>query len=427
MKIFWVLLYNVLLYPLIFLFAMVGSVFQDKLRASILGRFRSSRVLKQYFKSYKPNTDIYWFHAASLGEFYQVKPVIEGLKEIRDEITILVSFSSPSGYDNAMSNAIDLKVYIPFDFPWTIKKVLNIVRPKKIIFASYDIWPNMIWMARRKEIHTNLFSARVKVGSSKLKPVVKQFYRAVYSSLSSIYTVSEKDMEGIHVILGKNIGPLVKVLGNPRYDMVKKTADDLTMKRTDSILDREKRIIIGSAHEEDDHFLIPALAEIMDEYNDIKVLYAPHEPSTTAIDRIKAGFKKLGYKGVVFNKKNDMTLPSDRLVILGVVGVLSKLYWQGRIAFIGGGLTTGIHNVMEPAIARLAVLFGPKYHHAHEAEELLKDGGGFCINNKNEFLSKIHQLITDNRYYRMTSLAAADVIHKHLGSSTRIIRNILHD
>jgi 3-deoxy-D-manno-octulosonic-acid transferase len=122
-----------------------------------------------------------------------------------------------------------------------------------------------------------------------------------------------------------------------------------------------------------------------------------------------------------------MTFPSDRLVVLGVVGVLSKLYWQGRIAFIGGGLTTGIHNVMEPAIARLAVLFGPKYHHAHEAEELLKDGGGFCINNKNEFLSKIHQLITDNRYYRMTSLAATDVIHKHLGSSTRIIRNILHD
>ncbi len=203
MKIFWALLYNALLYPLIFLFAMVGSVFQDKLRASVLGRFRSSSVLKQYFKSHKSNTDIYWFHAASLGEFYQVKPVVEGLKEIRDEITILVSFSSPSGYDNAMSNAIDLKVYIPFDFPWTIKKVLNIVRPKKIIFASYDIWPNMIWMARRKEIHTNIFSARVKVGSPKLKTVVKQFYRAVYSSLSSIYTVSEKDMEGIHLILGK--------------------------------------------------------------------------------------------------------------------------------------------------------------------------------------------------------------------------------
>ena len=88
MKIFWALLYNALLYPLIFLFAMVGSVFQDKLRASVLGRFRSNSILKQYFSSFNPNIDIYWFHAASLGEFYQVKPVIEGLKEIRDEITI---------------------------------------------------------------------------------------------------------------------------------------------------------------------------------------------------------------------------------------------------------------------------------------------------------------------------------------------------
>ena len=427
MKLFWALLYNVFFYPLIFLLAILGSIFQEKLRTSIEGRVRSIPKLKYYFRSLDSNPKIYWFHASSLGEFYQVKPVIEGLKEIRDDIKILVSFSSPSGYDNALSDVIDLKVYIPFDFPWSNTRALNSVRPEKIIFASYDIWPNMIWIARAKGIHTNIFSARVKVGSPKLKPVIKQFYRSVYSSLSSIYTVSERDMEGIHTILGTNKGPLVRVLGNPRYDMVKKTADNFTKQRTDSVLEREKRIIIGSAHEEDDHFLIPALAELMDENSEIKTLYAPHEPSSIALDRIHDGFKKLGYKGVIFSKKTDMTLSSDRLIIVGVVGVLSKLYWQGRIAFIGGGLTTGIHNVMDTAIARLPVLFGPRYHHAHEAEELLKDGGGFCIKDQNEFSSKINQLISDNKYYKMTSLAATDVIHKHLGASTRIIRNSLHD
>ena len=427
MKLFWVLLYNGFIYPLIFIVALVASIFHEKLRIGILGRFQAISILKQYFKESGEPHLLYWFHAASLGEFYQIKPVIDGLKEVRDDIKIIVSYSSPSGYNNSPNESIDLKIYAPFDFPWTINTAFNIVRPKKIVFASYDIWPNMIWLAKFKGIHTNIFAARVKYGSPKLKPAIKQFYRSVYGSISSIYTVSKTDSEGIHFILGSNKTPMVKVLGNPRYDMVMKSADDFSIQRTVSVLERDKRIIIGSAHEEDDDFLIPSLAELMDQHSDVKVLYAPHEPSGLAIDRISQRFKKLGYRSTVFTKKNDMTLSSDRLIIVGVVGVLSKLYWQGIIAFVGGGQSTGIHNVMEPAIARLPVLFGAKYHHAHEAEELLNTGGGFCINDQNEFSEKIIQLLSDRKYYKLTSLAATDVIHKNLGSSTRIIRNLLHD
>ena len=424
---FWVLLYNGFIYPLVFAAALIISIFDEKLRKGIKGRFRSTSLLKQYFKEFNEPPSLYWFHAASLGEFHQVEPVIDGLKEVRDDIKIIVSFSSPSGYENSLNESIDLKIYAPFDFPWSIITALNIARPRKIIFASYDIWPNMIWLAKFKGIHTNIFAARVKHRSPKLRPIAKQFYRSIYSSISSIYTVSKTDSVGINTILGLNSSPFVKVLGNPRYDTVMKSSEDLSLQKTDSVLKREKRIIIGSAHEEDDDFLIPALADLMEEHPDMKVLYAPHEPSRTAIDRISKRFKKLGYRNTIFAKKNDMTLSSDRLVIVGVVGVLSKLYWQGIIAFIGGGLSTGIHNVMEPAIARLPVLFGPKYHHAHEAEELLKSGGGFCINGQNEFHDKIIQLINDRKYLKLTSLAATDVIHKNLGSSTRIIRNLLND
>ena len=424
---FWVLLYNGFIYPLVFVAALITSIFDEKLRKGIKGRFQSTSLLKQYFKEFNEPPSLYWFHAASLGEFHQVKPVIDGLKEVRDDIKIIVSFSSPSGYENSLNESIDLKIYAPFDFPWSIITALNIARPRKIIFASYDIWPNMIWLAKFKGIHTNIFATRVKHRSPKLRPLLKQFYRSIYASISSIYTVSEADSEGINTILGPNSIPIIKVLGNPRYDTVMKSSEDLSLQKTDSVLEREERIIIGSAHVEDDDFLIPALADLMEEHPDMKVLYAPHEPSRKAIDRISKRFKKLGYRNTIFAKKNDMTLSSDRLVIVGVVGVLSKLYWQGIIAFIGGGLSTGIHNVMEPAIAKLPVLFGPRYHHAHEAEELLKSGGGFCINGQNEFHDKIIQLINDRKYLKLTSLAATDVIHKNLGSSTRIIRNLLND
>jgi 3-deoxy-D-manno-octulosonic-acid transferase len=109
------------------------------------------------------------------------------------------------------------------------------------------------------------------------------------------------------------------------------------------------------------------------------------------------------------------------------VGVLSKLYWQGKISYVGGGFSTGIHNVMEPAIARLPVIFGPKYHHAHEAEELLKNGGGFCIQKKDDFESVLERLVTDEDHFLKASYASTNVIHQNLGSSTRIIRSLIRD
>ncbi|MBT7041990.1 MAG: 3-deoxy-D-manno-octulosonic acid transferase, partial [Candidatus Marinimicrobia bacterium] len=126
-------------------------------------------------------------------------------------------------------------------------------------------------------------------------------------------------------------------------------------------------------------------------------------------------------------KKKLLILSDDPVVIVGVVGVLSKLYWQGQIAYIGGGFSTGIHNVMEPAIARLPVIFGPRYHHAHEAEELLNNGGGFTINNGDEFRLILEKLIENNDYFLNSSFAATNVIHQNLGSSTRIIRSLIRD
>ena len=102
-----------------------------------MGRFKAPKQLNQYFKESISSENIYWFHASSLGEFFQVKTLMERLKEEQGDATCIVSFSSPSGFDNAKSDAMDLKFYIPFDFPWTILGVLNRLRPKKILFASY--------------------------------------------------------------------------------------------------------------------------------------------------------------------------------------------------------------------------------------------------------------------------------------------------
>lgn len=427
MKLIWFLVYNFLLYPILFLVGCGICLFNAKLKQGVTGKFYSISKLKKYFKEIDSSKVIYWFHAASLGEFYQVRPVLEGLKDVEPDMICVVSFSSPSGYENAKSDHIDLRLYMPFDFPWSVRKALKIARPKKVIFASYDIWPNMVWIADKRAIHTNIFAARVKDGSLKLKTGFLSFYQAVYRSISTIYTVAEKDYHRVRLIIGNRNKPTLRALGNPRYDMVKQSADEFTTEHQKSVLNREKRIIIGSAHGEDDAFLIPALASMVKTNPDLKVLYAPHEPHDADIDRIQNQFSNQGIESLVYRKKRPLKLPEDRVVILGIVGVLSKLYWQGQITYIGGGFSSGIHNVMEPAIARLPVLFGPKYHHAHEAEELLENGGGFCIQNGDEFVSTMQRLIQDEAFYLKTSFAATNVIHKNLGSSTRIIRSLIRD
>lgn len=427
MKFFLMIIYNVVIYPLVFFFALIGSIFSIKLRESMIGRIKSPSLLKKYFNNNGTNALIYWFHSSSLGEFYQVKTIIEGLKEGQDDIKCIVSFSSPSGFRHATSDAMDLKFYIPFDFPWTIVGVLNAVGPKKILFASYDLWPNLVWIAKAKGIHMNIFSVRIMGNSLKTRSPFKNVFQAVYSSLSSIYTISEKDMKGICNVLGDNQGPSLRVMGNPRYDLVMRDSIKFREQDGEDIQDRELRIIIGSAHKEEEHYLIPAMVHLMNTNPDLKVLYALHEPSESAIKEIKKRFYDNGYVGTVFRKKTELALPSDRLVILGVVGVLSKLYWQCKIAYVGGGHSTGVHNVMEPAVARLPVLFGPRYHNSHEAEELVAHDGGFCVHDKDEILSITKKLISDEKYCKITSLAASDVIYKNVGSTSAMVRYVLSD
>ena len=427
MKYIWFVLYNFIVYPLIFVVGCFFALFNKKLRVGIIGRFKSIGILKHYFINLDNNMNIYWFHAASLGEFYQVKPVMEGLKEIEPDCLCLLSFSSPSGFEYAKSDAIYCRIYMPFDFFWSIYRAFDIIKPRKIIFASYDIWPNIIWIAKLFKIHTNIFSARVKDDSIKLLPGFNSFYRSIYQPMSTIYTVAKKDYTRINFIIGNRNQPIIRTLGNPRYDMVKKSSDNFTKTHQNTVVDREKRIIIGSSHPEDDEVIIPGLIKQLKNDNNFSIFYVPHEPNQINIDKIISKFDTNGFSSTISNTKIISKIPDKRIVIINTVGILNQLYWFGKIAYIGGGFSSGIHNVMEPAIARLPVIFGPRYHQAHEAEEMLKYGGGICIKKENEFENSLQSLLNDNKYFKKVSLAATNVIHKNLGSSTRIIRSLIRD
>ena len=331
--IFWRIIYNLILLPLLFAVFCFGSLFNGKIRAGMIGRFRSYQDLKSFRVRIGIEKTIYWFHASSHGEFEQVKPVLAGLKEVEPFSFSVVSFFSPSGYNHVNDEHIDCKIYLPFDFPWLIRKCLNVVQPKKIILAAYDVWPNMIWVSKSMDIHSALFAAQFSEGTSKLSPVIRNFYRNVYGSLSAIYTISEQDNKSLQRILYPIKHPIVRVLGNPRYDQVKQKADKFTSERTESVLLRPKRLLAGSIHLEDEHVILDSIVNLMQDISDLSLIWVPHEPSDRIVSEAEFLFRSKNFTTGILDSKNPNEIEA-RVIIVDTIGKLSQLYWDVQVAYI---------------------------------------------------------------------------------------------
>ena len=423
---FWKIFYNIILYPIIFFTLLIMSFFNKKIKEGFLGRLKSIKELKTFMNNIDTHNDIYWFHAASLGEYEQIKPVLAGLKEVEPSSKSIVSFFSPSGFNHVDDLNIDCKVYLPFDSYWTINKCLKIIKPKKLILAAYDVWPNLIWRARSLNIHTTLFAARFSNNTSKFFPFIKNFYKNVYGSFSAIYTITESDNKLLSTILKKSTKPILRVLGNPRYDEVKLKADSFTIKRTESVLQRPKTLLVGSVHIEDENIIIDSIVSLMNDIDDLSLIWVYHDPKDRYLENAESFFKTKNFSVERISKTNPNNL-NARVCLVDTIGQLAQLYWFGQISYIGGGFSTGIHNVMEPAIARLPIFFGPRYSNSHEAEQLINDGGGFKIDSGTDLYLGVKKLFHDNDKFFKASYASTNVVHQNLGSATRVVRNIIHD
>jgi len=422
MALYWRFFYNMVVVPLMVIVAYALVPMNRKVRRGLRGRRRTLRRVINF-----RNTDcdhsgpLYWFHVASHGEYEQTRPVIQGLREVAPESIIVVSFFSPSGYEHFDHQAVDFKFYLPLDFPWTMRRLLRIMKPQKVVFTSYDIWPNLIWSCLKAEIPTTLFAARIVPGSSKQWPILSNFYRQIYGTISHIYTVSEPDYFRVKAILGKASKTVVKNLGNPRYDRVKERNQRNGPIRRNG---KDRIVILGSLHKEDEEVIGPPLINILHQDESVRVLWAPHEPEPEVIDALGAWLSEAGITWERFGRRLGRFLDSQVLIVDGV-GYLAELYSRGILAYVGGGFGSNVHNVMEAAIAGIPVIFGPRYSRSHEAEQLIACGGGVSVKSAEEFQHQLITLLDDDISRRAAGEAALKVIEDNLGASARILQAIL--
>ncbi|MEW6701111.1 MAG: glycosyltransferase N-terminal domain-containing protein, partial [Bacteroidota bacterium] len=354
----WYIFYNGIVIPFIKSFLFVAQLFNPKIRAGIRGRKKLFENLIIDLAGINRKKKMFWFHSASMGEFEQAKPIIEKLRA-KNDVNIVVTFFSPSGYKNSLKyQHADIIAYFPFDTPTMTNRFLNLVRPNLALFMRYDIWPNMIWQLEKKKIPTFIVDATMRAKTSRKLPVVKSFHKSLYSSVTKILAVSKIDEENFRDFDINS--EKIKAVGDTRFDRVYQKSLQAKDKKLfkDGFFDGKKVFVLGSSWENDQDVMLPALMKLMKFDSAVITIIVPHEPTILHLEAIENTL--IGqYDSIRFSYLNNYK--GERFIIIDSIGILLMLYIYAHAAYVGGSFKQGIHNVLEPAVYGIPVLFGPKH------------------------------------------------------------------
>ncbi len=396
-----------------FLGIRIASLFTPKAKLWIDGR----RTLWSRLEEKAPELQgCIWMHCASLGEFEQGRPVLEFLKKERPDLPVLLTFFSPSGFEMMKADPIATHVeYLPADSRRNAERFLSLVRPRAAIFVRYEFWYHHLHSLHQQRIPAFLISAHFR----KDQVFFKWFggtYRKMLRFFDRIFVQDQRSADLLRLI---GIGN-VSVSGDTRGDRVLAIADrneELEKLHSFRIQDDRPILICGSTWPQDEEVLIGALKKVKERP---RLIIAPHELDPQKIDRLCG---KLG--GNIARLSKDPITNGIDILLIDSIGILARAYKYGDIAFVGGGFSDGIHNILEPAVWGIPVIFGPDHNKFNEAKGLIEAGGGFQVRNASELSILLNRLIGEEVYRRTASEAAARYVRKMAGATQRITNTIL--
>jgi 3-deoxy-D-manno-octulosonic-acid transferase len=422
MKSFWFVFYNIFAFPFLFLASLVLSIFKTKIRQGLAGKKKSLKIVTESNLKLSKETKVILFHCASLGEYEQIKPILKSLSN--KNIKRVVSFFSPSGFENMGENGdVDLKLYLPIDSLTSISKFLNGLQPNLIVISKHDIWPNFIWSLQSRKIPVLLVNGTMPADSFMTKPIIRHFYRHVFSSLNFIAPASEADRVGFLKIVKEQVQ--MEVLGDTRYDQVLVRSLETSKKNLlpRKFFNDKITIIAGSTWPSDEEHLFPAFVKLLKKYDNLFLIIVPHEPTKEHVEQIESYFEKYDSPPTCFSHNNfDRHL--NKVLIIDKIGILANLYGFSQIAYVGGSFVPGVHNVMEPAAFHLPILFGPKIFNSPEALELVRREAGFRVENSDEVYSILEKLYLESKHREAAGNRSFELVNENRGATEKILQKI---
>ncbi len=389
----------------------IAAIFNNKAKLWVDGR---KNIFIKIKKSIASDTKTAWFHASSLGEFEQGRPVIEAFKKKYPDYKILLTFFSPSGYEVQKDySEADYIFYLPADTKRNAKKFIDIVNPDIVFFIKYEFWYHYLNQLNKKNIPVYIFSAIFRKNQLFFK-----WYGGWYRNMLKLFTkLYVQNIESQELLKSINITN-TEVAGDTRFDRVyqlAKNAKEIDI--IDKFTKNSTVIIAGSTWEKDEELLSQYLF-----YNkNIKLILAPHEIHKSHIDKICLLFKT---DFVKFTEATDSNINNKRIMIIDTIGILSSLYRYGQIAYIGGGFGKGIHNTLEAATYGMPVVFGHNYKRFQEACDLINLSAGFSISNFEELKIKFDNLLNNEKILKSASESAENYVNKMRGGTNLILAQL---
>ena len=406
------MIYNLIIY-LYLLGVAIYSRFNEKVRKMWHGEREAFRILKE---KVDPEAQYVWFHAASLGEFEQGRPLMEQLRKDHPEYKILLTFFSPSGYEVRKNyEGADIITYLPLDTITNARRFLRLVRPVKAFFIKYEFWYNYLHILKHRNVPVYSVSSIFRPDQVFFKWYGRQYGR-VLNCFTHFFVQNEISKE----LLAKIGIDCVTIVGDTRFDRVlqiKEAAKQLPIVK--AFKQDAKVFVAGSSWQPDEEIFI----KYFNEHRDWKLIIAPHvigEDHLKQIEKLLEGRKVIRYSGL---SGDSGDLGEAEVLIIDCFGLLSSIYHDGDVAYVGGGFGVGIHNLLEAAVWDVPVFFGPNNERFQEAQAL-KQSGGFEITNYNDFERLMNRFITDEAYLKAQGQLAGQYVKGKAGATWLILSSV---
>ena len=431
-------MYNIIIY-LYLAGVAIYSLFNEKVRKMWRGERAAVALLKE---KVDPQAKYVWFHAASLGEFEQGRPIMERLRREHPEYKILLTFFSPSGYEVRKNyEGADIICYLPLDTPTNARRFLRAVRPVMAFFIKYEFWYNYLHILRHREVPVYSVSSIFRPGQIFFRWYGRQYSR-VLKCFTWFFVQNEVSRDLLHSIGLDN----VTITGDTRFDRVlqiKEQAkvlpvveafcqysiaddpddDDINTACAGSVLPEGVFVAGSSWPPDEDIFIRHFLDRQLFGHGKWKMIIAPHVIDESHLQQIEQ--KLAGCNVVRYTKATtDISIERADVLIIDCFGLLSSIYRYGTVSYVGGGFGVGIHNVLEAAVWGIPVLFGPNNQRFQEAQGLLADGGGFEVTDVASFAQLMERFAQDKDYLAEAGKKAAHYVSDHAGATRKVLDGI---
>lgn len=392
----------------------LASPFNRKAKLWIRGR---KGIFKRLRETIDPNADVAWFHAASLGEFEQGRPVIEAFRQKYPHYKILLTFFSPSGYEHRKNYpGADYIYYLPIDTSRNARRFVEIAHPKIAVFIKYEFWSNYLRFLHRSGARIFSISAIFRRKSGFFSKVYGRRYRRLLDYFEHIFVQNEISRRRLRAVGITN----VTVAGDTRFDRVHDIARQAkVIPLLESFASGDKPVFIaGSTWPADEELIIP----LINESPKTKFIIAPHEIHEDRIEKLITLTKRPTVRYT--RQEAGADISSAEVLIIDTIGVLSSAYRYARFAYIGGGFGVGIHNTLEAATFGLPLSFGPNYRKFQEAIDLISMGGAASINSYFELKTWFRTLRDHETEYNLAAQRTREYVEKGRGATAIILAQL---